>query len=440
MGLRSAGLSAIAIISLAIPFRPVLAATVSGVRAGPGPRVASGRTVKGRPNDSKSCFGAGPNSFVGGPDLNTAVGTDTAVLGGGSNFVCDDYGGVGAGQNNQVSSNGSDTGQNSFIAGGTGNKITAEADFIGAGSGNQISGNDSAIAGGYQNNITSTPDGFIGGGETNVLNTVEYANIGGGYDNTISGYGNSQLQNGGGYFGTIGGGAKNVISPLAASGGAYGTIGGGLGNTLNGEYAVIGGGSTNVASGYLATIPGGYRNVAAGETSFAAGYGSDALTAGSFVWSDYNPSAAHVVAKKPNQFLARATGGVAFYSNAAQTAGVSLAPGSGTWSSLSDRNMKTGIVPVDDARILSKLDTLPVSEWSYISERGVRHIGPMAQDFYAAFRVGEDDRHITSIDEDGVALAAAKALHAENDDLGVRVATLERRAALIERALAAGNR
>jgi DNA-binding transcriptional MerR regulator len=36
----------------------------------------------------------------------------------------------------------------------------------------------------------------------------------------------------------------------------------------------------------------------------------------------------------------------------------------------------------------------------------------MAQDFYAAFNVGEDDRHITSIDEDGVALAAIKALNA----------------------------
>jgi hypothetical protein len=53
----------------------------------------------------------------------------------------------------------------------------------------------------------------------------------------------------------------------------------------------------------------------------------------------------------------------------------------------------------------------------------------MAQDFYAAFRVGEDDRHITSIDEDGVALAAIKALaaqnrglHAENRDLRARMA------------------
>jgi len=72
------------------------------------------------------------------------------------------------------------------------------------------------------------------------------------------------------------------------------------------------------------------------------------------------------------------------------------------------------VMPLDDAAVLAKVAALPISEWSYRSEGGVRHVGPMAQDFYAAFRVGEDDRHITSIDEDGVALAAIKALHAEN--------------------------
>jgi hypothetical protein len=91
--------------------------------------------------------------------------------------------------------------------------------------------------------------------------------------------------------------------------------------------------------------------------------------------------------------------------------------------------MKTGVTTLDDAAVLAKVAALPVSEWSYTAERGVRHVGPMAQDFYAAFRVGEDDRHITSIDEDGVALAAIKALaaenhglHAENRDLRERVA------------------
>jgi hypothetical protein len=78
---------------------------------------------------------------------------------------------------------------------------------------------------------------------------------------------------------------------------------------------------------------------------------------------------------------------------------------------------KTDVVRIDDAAVLDKVASLPISKWSYKSEHGVRHVGPMAQDFYAAFKVGEDDKHITSIDEDGIALAAIKALHVENGSL-----------------------
>jgi hypothetical protein len=91
-----------------------------------------------------------------------------------------------------------------------------------------------------------------------------------------------------------------------------------------------------------------------------------------------------------------------------------LAAGSGTWASASDRALKTDVARIDDAAILDKVGRLPISRWSYVTERGVRHVGPMAQDFHAAFGVGEDDKHITSIDEDGVALAAIKALRTEN--------------------------
>ncbi len=113
-----------------------------------------------------------------------------------------------------------------------------------------------------------------------------------------------------------------------------------------------------------------------------------------------------------------------FYTDAGSTVGASLAAGSGTLASLSDRNAKTAIVPVDDDAVLDKIDALPISRWSYKSEHGVRHVGPMAQDFYVAFKVGEDDRHITSIDEDGVALAAIKALHARVGTLGTENAQL----------------
>ncbi len=143
-----------------------------------------------------------------------------------------------------------------------------------------------------------------------------------------------------------------------------------------------------------------------------------------------------LVSNAPYQFLARASGGFSLFTNAKQTSGVKLAPGSGAWASLSDRTMKTGVVAVDPASVLAKVAALPVSEWSYTSERGVRHVGPMAQDFYAAFRVGEDDRHITSIDEDGVALAAIKALVAENRRLHARLARDDARFAALEREVA----
>lgn len=41
----------------------------------------------------------------------------------------------------------------------------------------------------------------------------------------------------------------------------------------------------------------------------------------------------------------------------------------------------------------------------------IRHIGPMAQDFYAVFGVGNDDKYINSVDADGVALVAIQGLY-----------------------------
>ncbi|MQA29610.1 MAG: hypothetical protein GEU82_07205 [Luteitalea sp.] len=78
----------------------------------------------------------------------------------------------------------------------------------------------------------------------------------------------------------------------------------------------------------------------------------------------------------------------------------------------SDRNRKRNVAPVDGRDILRRLATLPVQTWSYENEAaGIRHIGPMAQDFYLAFTVGADDRHIATVDEGGVALAAIQSLY-----------------------------
>jgi trimeric autotransporter adhesin len=90
-----------------------------------------------------------------------------------------------------------------------------------------------------------------------------------------------------------------------------------------------------------------------------------------------------------------------------------MAANAGSWSSLSDRRLKTAIEPADAGAILDRLFATPISTWSYIAQgQGVRHIGPMAQDFAASFGLGENDTTISTIDADGVALAAIQGLNA----------------------------
>jgi hypothetical protein len=129
--------------------------------------------------------------------------------------------------------------------------------------------------------------------------------------------------------------------------------------------------------------------------------------------------------------MVRATGGIYLFSSTS-LAGVVLAPGSGSWSTLSDRNAKHDIREVDTEAILTKLAALPVSTWKYNSEGSIRHIGPMAQDFRAAFGLGEDDKMIATVDEEGVALAAIQALKADNDAKTRRIASDEARLAHLE--------
>jgi len=344
-----------------------------------------------------TCNGAGTDSFVGEPDGNVAAEVATGVLAGSSNQACDYNSAIGAGSGNSISS--SDSSVYSFIGAGVTNTITgaAEYGFIGGGHDNTLTGLTAALSGGYLNQNAGT-NAMLGAGESNNLTTAgDDAFLGGGSTNTVSAQ-----------YGVIAGGLHNNVS------GEGGYIAAGGYNTVSGTGAVADGGFNNTAAGNFATIPGGYANSAAGIYSFAAGAHASAGQNGTFVWSDGSNGDATLASTRAYEFLARASGGVTFWTNAASTVGATLAPGSGTWASASDRNLKTDVGRIDDAAVLDKVATLPIERWSYKSERGVRHVGPMAQDFYAAFGVGEDDKHITSIDEDGVALAAIKALHAEN--------------------------
>src|SRR5206468_203839 len=160
--------------------------------------------------------------------------------------------------------------------------------------------------------------------------SANYATIGGGYTNTI------QTTNS---FSTIGGGGFNIIQSNAIGS----AIGGGAYNAIQtfSQYSTIGGGGINTiqANAYNATIAGGYDNT---------------IHTGAFLWADSNDFDFSSTAN--DSFAARAVGGARFVSaidgGGNPTAGVSLAPGGGSWSSLSDRNAKESFAKVDGREIL----------------------------------------------------------------------------------------
>ena len=104
-----------------------------------------------------------------------------------------------------------------------------------------------------------------------------------------------------------------------------------------------------------------------------------------------------------------------------------------SYTTTSDRNVKENFTEIDPQAVLARVAVLPITEWSFKVDTATRHIGPMAQDFYAAFGVGPDDKHIATVDEEGVALAAIQGLNqklnekdAEIQDLKQSVADLKK--------------
>ena len=79
--------------------------------------------------------------------------------------------------------------------------------------------------------------------------------------------------------------------------------------------------------------------------------------------------------------------------------------------SSSSREVKTDFSALDGREVLEQLSEVPVMSWRYKTEdENERHFGPIAEDFQAAFQLG-DGKTITNIDADGVAFAAIQGLH-----------------------------
>lgn len=403
---------------------------------------------------------SGQFAVIGGGSQNTASGNYSAIGGGSANRAVIDSAVIAGGLNNLASGALSTiagghlntaTAAISTIAGGDNNTVDGQSDFVGGGSTNHASGTTSTIAGGTSNtasvdyatvgggqsNVASGPTATIAGGSGNTADG-QSAFIGGGSSNHASGVG-STIAGGSGSiadwdYATVGGGLHGTASGL------YATVAGGHDNHANEYGATVVGGEYNYATGGYSTVLGGVSNSASGSYSLAAGTSSSADYQGCFVWSDTGGGGAGGVnCGGLDRFVARASGGVYFYSNRTSTAGVVLTAGANAWAAVSDRNAKQDFVPVNARDVLERVAAMPVTTWTYKSEPGVRHMGPMAQDFRAAFGLGTNDKSIVTVDADGVALAAiqgvnekvssleveSRALRAENRGLRERLDRLE---------------
>jgi trimeric autotransporter adhesin len=336
--------------------------------------------------------GGGEGTIFGGP--NEVTGNFGTVSGGFNNTASHLAATVGGGFDNTAS-------ERSTVSGGEANSAAGNSN-VGGGFANRASGFGTTVGGGFQNIATDFYVTVAGGGANNA--SLEGATVGGGTGNTARGFN-----------ATVAGGTGNSASVFEA------TVGGGDSNTASSFDATVGGGNLNTASAPYSTVPGGRQNHAAGEYAFAAGRRAKANHSGSFVWGD--STNADVASTGANQFIVRSSGGATFYSNPSLTTGVTLPPGGGSWSSLSDAAVKENVTRVDSGQVLERVASLPLSTWNYKSQDpSIRHIGPMAQDFRAAFGVGEDDRYVASVDADGVALAAIQGLNEKVEALEERLA------------------
>jgi hypothetical protein len=414
---------------------------------GGGSNTASGQqaTVGGGASNTAS----GPQATVGGGGSNTASGANATVAGGFANTAAGTVS-FAAGNRAKVNHDGAFVWADSTDADFASSALNEFAVRAGGGVRFVVGGNTCSLDSGtgawtgscappgggssgwlLEGNAGTDPTtDFVGTTDNTALNfRVNGARAfrlePGTSPNVIGGFSGNSVT--GGVVGATisGGGEAGLVNQVSAS---LGTVGGGHGNTASGARATVGGGVLNTASGDSATVPGGQSNTAAGNFSFAAGLRAKANHQGAFVWGD--SQFADVASTGANQFIVRASGGIWLGTTTSPSipagqflstsTGAHLTTG-GVWTNASSRSIKAGFSPVDPGEVLDQVASLPITTWHYQAEPGVIHIGPVSEDFHAAFGVGGDDRTIGTVDADGVALAAIQGL---NQKLEAEVASL----------------
>ncbi len=193
----------------------------------------------------------------------------------------------------------------------------------------------------------------------------------------------------------------------------------------------------------------GEQNTASGAASVAMGYHAHTnARQGSFVFAD-RATVDTLRAGVNHSANWRVSGGFRMFTSSNLSTGVTIQSGAavsnwgqanaviststgallttgGIWQNVSDVHSKHRFEQISNEQILEKLRHLPITRWSYKKEDdSIRHIGPMAQDFFAAFRLGHDNRGIGTVDADGVALAGIKALEERTRNLAEEIESLK---------------
>lgn len=236
-------------------------------------------------------------------------------------------------------------------------------------------------------------------------------------------YGNQVTANGYGAFAM--GDQVNVTSTVGAGFGSAirvsGTAGFSAGaSNVSGGFCGVTLGYTDSAMGQ-GTVSLGYRMLAREDYSVAIGYRGRAIHEGALILSDASSFSAtlssYTTSSAANQMTARYAGGYRFFTNTDMNIGVSLTPSDNSWNIISDSNRKERFIPADAEQMLAKIRGIRLGSWNYKGQNkpGLRHYGPMAQDFYRAFGQDEygtigNDTTINQANLEGVMMIMIKAL------------------------------
>jgi len=399
------------------------------------------------------------SSSIGGGDENLiqSGSTYSAIAGGQLNIIQSeaDHSIIGGGNNNQIQI----LAKFSAIGGGYQNTIqtNAQASTIGGGFLNSIQYNAilSTIGGGRSNTIqTSAFDSAIGGGVDNTIqanayySTIPggYANVAGGLYSFAAGQQAQALHQGAFVW------ADSQNAPFASTANdqfllrAADGVGINTANPMGNALCVNGdtrldaqalGYNEGLALNFPTNMSGsgGYGGIHFHSTARNGAFDANSIKWGMFY--NYAPGLGGIgsngLAIAQNNVTTRlyfaTNGSTTFYSNPGQTTGVTLAAGGGAWTTVSDRNAKENFQPVNSTEVLAKVAALPLTTWNYKSQDArIHHLGPMAQDFKAAFGLGESDTGITTVDADGVALAAIQGLNQKLNEKNAEIQKLKEKA------------